>query len=37
LHPNVETIFLNGDSRTMALDTVYKDACGLGLIHKSAG
>jgi predicted O-methyltransferase YrrM len=37
LHPNVEAILLNGDSRTMALDTVYKDACGLGLIHKSAG
>lgn len=36
LHPNVETIFLNGDSHTMVLDTVYKDACGLGLIHKSA-
>jgi len=36
LHPNVETISLNGDSRTMALDTVYKDACGVGLIYKSA-
>jgi predicted O-methyltransferase YrrM len=36
LHPDVEAISLNGDSRTMALDTVYKDACGLGLIYKSA-
>jgi predicted O-methyltransferase YrrM len=36
LHPDVEAISLNGDSQTMALDTVYKDACGLGLIHKSA-
>lgn len=33
-HPKVESISLNGDSRTMELNTAYKDACGVGLIHK---
>ncbi len=35
-HPTIETFSLNGDSRTMDLPRpLYKDACGLGLIHKS--
>lgn len=34
-HPEVETFCLNGDARTMELPRpFYKDACGLGLIHK---
>jgi predicted O-methyltransferase YrrM len=34
-HPNVETISLNGDSRSMEGDRpLYKDACGVGMIHK---
>ena len=34
-HPEVETFCLNGDARTMELPRpLYKDACGLGLIHK---
>lgn len=34
-HPEAEAICLNGESRTMDLPRpVYKDACGLGLIHK---
>jgi hypothetical protein len=36
-HPEVETICLNGDSSTMELPRpLYKDACGLGLIHKAS-
>jgi predicted O-methyltransferase YrrM len=36
--PDVETFCLNGDARTMELPRpLYKDACGLGLIHKSLG
>ena len=35
-HPEVETFCLNGDARTMDLPRpFYKDACGLGLIHKA--
>lgn len=35
-HPEVETFCLNGDTRTMELPRpLYKDACGLGLIHKT--
>jgi predicted O-methyltransferase YrrM len=35
-NPQAEAICLNGDSRSMALPRpLYKDACGLGLIHKS--
>jgi predicted O-methyltransferase YrrM len=35
-HPAVETLCLNGDARTMELPRpFYKDACGVGLIHKS--
>lgn len=35
-HPEVETFCLNGDARTMELPRpLYKDACGLGLIHKA--
>ncbi len=35
-HPEVETFCLNGDARTMELPRpLYKDACGLGLIHKT--
>jgi predicted O-methyltransferase YrrM len=34
-HPEVETLSLNGDSRSMeAPRPLYKDACGVGLIHK---
>jgi predicted O-methyltransferase YrrM len=34
-HPEVETLCLNGRSRTMDLPRpFYKDACGAGLIHK---
>jgi predicted O-methyltransferase YrrM len=34
-HPEVETFCLNGDARSMeAARPAYKDACGLGLIHK---
>ncbi len=34
-HPEVETFCLNGESQTMDLPRpLYKDACGLGLIHK---
>jgi len=34
-HPEEEAICLNGESRTMDLPRpLYKDACGLGLIHK---
>ena len=34
--PEVETFCLNGDARTMDLPRpLYKDACGLGLIHKA--
>jgi predicted O-methyltransferase YrrM len=37
-HPEVETFCLNGDARTMELPRpFYKDACGLGLIHKGLG
>jgi predicted O-methyltransferase YrrM len=35
-NPEVETFRLNGDARTMELPRpLYKDACGLGLIHKA--
>ena len=35
-HPEVETFCLNADARTMELPRpFYKDACGLGLIHKT--
>ncbi len=35
-HAEVETFCLNGDSRSMELPRpLYKDACGLGLIHKA--
>jgi hypothetical protein len=34
--PGVETFCLNGDARTMDLPRpFYKDACGVGLIHKA--
>jgi predicted O-methyltransferase YrrM len=34
-HPDVETFSLNSDSRSMeAARPLYKDACGVGLIHK---
>ena len=34
-HPEVEAILLNGESRTMeGTRPLYKDACGVGLIHK---
>ena len=34
-HPEAETFCLNGESQTMDLPRpLYKDACGLGLIHK---
>jgi predicted O-methyltransferase YrrM len=34
-HPEAETFCFNGESRTMDLPRpLYKDACGLGLIHK---
>jgi predicted O-methyltransferase YrrM len=34
-HPEAETLILNGQSRSMALPRpLYKDACGVGLIHK---
>ena len=34
-HPGVETFSLNSDSRSMeAARPLYKDACGIGLIHK---
>jgi len=34
-HPEVETFCLNGTARSMELPRpFYKDACGLGLIHK---
>jgi cephalosporin hydroxylase len=34
-HPEAETFSLNGDSRSMeAARPLYKDACGVGLIHK---
>ena len=37
-HPEVESFSLNGDSRSMELPRpLYKDACGLGLIHKALG
>jgi predicted O-methyltransferase YrrM len=36
-HPEVETFCLNGDSCSMELPRpLYKDACGLGLIHKAS-
>jgi predicted O-methyltransferase YrrM len=35
IHPEVETFSLNNDSRSMeAARPLYKDACGVGLIHK---
>ena len=35
-HPDVETLSLNGEARSMDLPRPpYKDACGVGLIHKS--
>jgi len=35
IHPEVETLSLNSDSRSMeAARPLYKDACGVGLIHK---
>jgi predicted O-methyltransferase YrrM len=35
-HPEVETLCLNGAATTMELPRpLYKDACGLGLIHKA--
>jgi predicted O-methyltransferase YrrM len=35
-HPEVEAFSLNGDAQTMELPRpLYKDACGLGLIHKA--
>ena len=35
-HPEIETFSLNGNSKSMELPRpLYKDACGLGLIHKS--
>ena len=35
-HPDVETFSLNGEARSMDLpQPLYKDACGVGLIHKS--
>ncbi|MEO6971780.1 MAG: class I SAM-dependent methyltransferase [Chthoniobacterales bacterium] len=37
-NPQAEAICLNGESRTMDLPRpLYKDACGLGLIHKPGG
>jgi predicted O-methyltransferase YrrM len=34
-HPDVEAILLNGESRTMeGRRPLYKDACGLGILHK---
>jgi hypothetical protein len=34
-NPEAEAICLNGESRSMDLPRpLYKDACGLGLIHK---
>jgi predicted O-methyltransferase YrrM len=37
-NPGVETFLLNGEARSMDLPRpFYKDACGLGLIHKPAG
>lgn len=36
LHPQVEAISLNGDCGGMPATNAYKDACGLGLIYKSA-
>jgi len=34
-NPAAEAICLNGESRTMGLPRpFYKDACGLGIIHK---
>jgi len=34
-HPEAETLCLNGEARTMELPRpAYKDACGLGIIHK---
>lgn len=34
-HPEAEALSLNGESRSMALPRpLYKDACGVGLIHK---
>jgi predicted O-methyltransferase YrrM len=35
-HPDVETFCLNGDARSMdSPRPLYKDACGVGLIHKA--
>jgi cephalosporin hydroxylase len=35
IHPEVETFSLNGESRSMeGPRPLYKDACGVGLIHK---
>jgi cephalosporin hydroxylase len=35
VHPDVETFSLNGEARSMDLPRPpYKDACGVGLIHK---
>lgn len=35
-HPEAETFCLNGESRSMSLPRpLYKDACGVGLIHKA--
>jgi predicted O-methyltransferase YrrM len=34
-HPEVEALLLNGESRTMeGRRPLYKDACGVGLLHK---
>ena len=36
-NPDVETFLLNGESRTMeGTRPLYKDACGLGILHKPA-
>ena len=35
-NPEAEAMSLNGESRTMALPRpLYKDACGVGIIHKT--
>jgi predicted O-methyltransferase YrrM len=35
-NPNVEAIMLNGEARTMeGRRPIYKDACGLGILHKA--
>jgi cephalosporin hydroxylase len=36
-HPEVEALLLNGESRTMeGTRPLYKDACGVGILHKPA-